>query len=875
MIIHFHTREAVSLKAAGGKGLNLVQMTAAGLNVPDGFILTTEAYNAFIEQNGLAKGIAEAVEHVQAADMAGLDQAAETIQQSIQKADVPDEIRSLIIEHYHELPQPLVAVRSSATAEDLPETSFAGQHDSFLNVEGEDALLQSVKNCWASLWNARAISYRINNRIPQSFPSLSLAVVVQCMADGDAAGVMFTANPLNNRRDQLFINASWGMGEAVVSGAVTPDQFILDKQTGTVVSSRIARKTVQIIRTESGNRQTEVPENQQTVASLTDIELKKLHELAGAVYRYYQEPMDTEWVLGRDGDIHIVQARPLTGLHPLVDGNDPIEEGLCFYFSFTRVSQGISVPFTPLGIDVQKLEMWGALKALGVNPGKSPKGFKTAAGRIYWDFTELIRNPKRAKKMADSFSLKDPVAGKVMMAFVARNEAELASKKGRLKLPPRLFAVSIRMAVRVFGAMISPEKAETRAKKLAEGHLKRMNRQALKAKTIPEKIAVVDTIMENAMRVILHQCAYMVPGMLAEKRAEKRLNAWLGDDRLLHTVIQALPNSPTTQMGHQLVGLACDYKDAGVTPDESDPKIQSFLDEFGHRSNVELDVGIANWHEDPSYILNLIHAFMEQDTKALYDKLERRQREAEEAALTITRQVKDEKGKRAANKIQKDCHYIRSLLGLRELPKFDLVRSFALVRSILLEAGDILVQHGVILSREDIAFLNRTDILNPQGSFFDLVAERKAAFEQQKEIKTVPRYMTNTGETMYESTDIAETDDGLTGFPIASGEYTGMVRVIHNPAKATLKDGEILVTHSTDPSWTPLFLRAGGLIMETGGTGSHGGIVAREYGIPAVAGVERISEKLHTGDRVTVNGSTGQVVLLEKAKDEEPINKTI
>ncbi|ADI00127.1 PEP/pyruvate-binding domain-containing protein [Salisediminibacterium selenitireducens] len=871
MIIPFHTTVHVDLAAAGGKGLNLVQMTAAGMNVPEGFILSTEAFQLFIDHNRLSDPVQAILKDLDAHDSNGLEEASAAIQRLIQDAVIPEAVSSQVSAQYRALPSARVAVRSSASAEDLPETSFAGQHNSYLHIGQEEALLQAVKDCWGSLWNPRAIAYRFNNGIPQTFPTLSMAVVVQCMAEGDAAGVMFTANPLNNRRDQLFINASWGMGEAVVSGMVTPDQFILEKQSGNPVSSRIATETVQVMPNDDGHDTVPVPSHLQDKASLTDDQLRELHELAAAVEQYYQKPMDTEWVLGRDGTVRIVQARPLTGLHPLVETNDPPEEGLRFYFSFTRVSQGISVPFTPLGIDVQRLEMWGALKVLGIRAGKSPKGFKTAEGRIYWDFTELIRNKKRATKMADSLAMKDPVAGELIKAFIRENEEELTAKRDRLKLPPRLFVLMIRMGIRVAGAMLRPEQAEKRAVKLAEDHLRRMTRQADKARTIRDEIAVVDTIMENAMRVIVHQCAYIVPGMLAEKRAEKRLKKLTGDTRLLLPVIKALPNSPTTQMGHRLVTLAREYERNGQLPDQNDPAIQSFLGEFGHRSNVELDVGIPNWQEDPAYILNLIHTYMTQDTEALYDRLAQRETESDQAVEAISRLVKEKKGRHAAAQIEQDCRYIRNLLGLRERPKFDLIRSFALVRKLLLEAGDELVEQGVIAHRDEIAFLHRREILNPEGSYSEQIAKRKAQFEHQQSIRTVPRFMTNTGETIYGSEPVGEEDHVLTGFPIASGVCTGTVRVIHDPKGAALSDGEILVTHSTDPSWTPLFLSAGGLIMETGGTGSHGGIVAREYGIPAVAGIERISEKLATGDQVRIDGNTGQIVIVKKAgsADEE------
>ncbi|RNA66927.1 PEP/pyruvate-binding domain-containing protein [Alteribacter keqinensis] len=864
MITHFSTTQKVSLNDVGGKGMNLVQMTQGGLAVPDGFIVTTKAYDQFIEENQLGDRIAAMLKGVSADDMNALEEVSYKIKLLINQAFIPEAVRSQIVEAYNGLGVPFVAVRSSATAEDLPDMSFAGQHNSYLNVTGEEKLMLSVKKCWASLWNARAISYRMMHDVPQEYKVLSLAVVVQAMVNSDSAGVMFTVNPMNNRRDQLYINSSWGMGEAVVSGIVTPDQFVLDKKTGELISSVIEKKETQMIRSNGRNVKTAVPELLQRKESLNHKELKQLFEMAQAVDRYYKQPMDTEWVIGQ-GAAQIVQARPVTGLHPMpVKNDDPKKYGLRFYFSFTRVAQGISEPFTPMGLEIQRLEMWAALKTVGIKVEKRPRGFKTAAGRVYWDFTELIRSPKRAEKIAENISDKDPVAGKVLTEFVERNKGELTSKRSKLPFPPKSLLVASRFALRTAGAFIQPQHAERRCITLAENHLKTMNEKALKCQTPAEKIELIDTIMESAMKVILHQCAYFLPGFKADQRARKRLWEWLGSDDYMAPVIQGLPNSPTSAMGYRLMEIAYELKMKNEKLSVTHPFIMHFLESYGHRSNVELDVGNPNWREKPDYIMNLLESYMEMDTESLHAKLNKHNDNADKAISSIVTKVKEKKGARAARQIEKDCLYMRKTLGLRERPKFDLIRSFALIRQILQEAGEELVNNGFIKEVNDVFYLERSEVRGLSVPLYELIEERKKTFYKQKKIKTVPRFMTNTGECLYESVD-SSNEDGLHGVPISSGEYTGTVRVIHDPANAKLKEGEILVTHSTDPSWTPLFLTAGALIMETGGTASHGGIVAREYGLPAVSGIERVSEKLKTGDKVMINGSSGKVLLLEEA----------
>jgi rifampicin phosphotransferase len=865
MITRFSTPSKVALHDVGGKGMNLVQMTQGGLAVPDGFIVSTKAYDQFIEENKLQDKIADLVEGVSADDMNALEKVSDEIKQLITQAPVSEGLRSQIVEAYNTLDVPLTAVRSSATAEDLPEMSFAGQHNSYLNVRGENNLLSAVQKCWASLWNARAVSYRMRHGVSQQFKSLSLAVVVQTMVPSDCAGVLFTVNPVNNRRDQLYINSSWGMGEAVVSGIVTPDEFVLDKKTGELLTSVVAKKETQIIRSDGSNVRTAVPPELQQKESLNPEDLKQLFNMAQAVDTYYGEPMDTEWVIS-GGKAYIVQARPVTGLHPMPVKNDDIEKhGLRLYFSFTRVAQGISEPFTPMGLEIQGLEMWAALKAVGINAEKRPRGFKTAAGRIYWDFTELIRKPKRARKIADNISNKDPVAGKVLMEFVDRNKSELTSKKSKLPLPLKSLLPAGRFAARAAGAFIQPQHAERRSISLAENHLKTMNRKALTRETPAEKIELIEEIMERGMKVIIHQCAYFIPAFKADQRGRKRLRKWLGSEAYLDPVIQGLPNSPTSAMGFRLMEIAYELKQNGEHLSKTHPFVIQFLKSYGHRSNVELDVGHPNWREKPDYIMNLLETYMEMEEETLSAKISRHHNSADEAVSSTVRKVKEKKGSRAAKQMEKDCRYLRQTLGLRERPKFDLIRSFALIRQLLQEIGEELVERKFIQEVDDVFYLELAEVKEPSAPLLELVEERKKTFHEQKKLKTVPRFMTNTGECLYESA-YSSSEDGLHGIPVSSGEYTGTVRVVHDPAEAKLKEGEILVTHSTDPSWTPLFLTAGALIMETGGTASHGGIVAREYGLPAVSGIERVSEKLKTGDKVTINGNSGQVLLLEETE---------
>ena len=258
------------LEMVGGKGASLSRMVIAGLLVPEGYFVTTEAYRCFVRENALQPHILKALEAVDISRPETLESASHTIRHHFTNAPIPDELANAVVGAYAALPQrsPAVAVRSSATAEDLPEASFAGQQETYLNVSGAEAILEATRKCWASLWTARAIAYRTRQGIPAD--EIALSVVVQILIPAEAAGILFTANPLNGQRDQVVINASWGLGEAVVGGMVTPDTLTVDKSSGEVITRETAEKKVQTVRIPGGTEEVPVPRNLRHVPVLSD-----------------------------------------------------------------------------------------------------------------------------------------------------------------------------------------------------------------------------------------------------------------------------------------------------------------------------------------------------------------------------------------------------------------------------------------------------------------------------------------------------------------------------------------------------------------------------------------------------------------------------
>ena len=312
--IPFSQLNKTGIPAAGGKGANLGEMTTAGFPVPAGFVLTTGAYDAFVQAHGLQQQIVGLAHTVSADDPRSSEVASEKIRALFAQGVIADDVASEITTAYGQLTQidgNAVAVRSSATAEDLPTASFAGQQDTYLNIQGDDALLNAVKQCWASLWTARAMSYRMRQNIDPA--TVSLAVVVQLLIPADAAGILFTANPVNGRRDQVLINATWGLGEAIVSGQVTPDTAVVDKSTWTILSRGTATKTMMTVRTHTGTEERSVPQAQQNQQVLDDATTVQLARYGERIEAHYDMPMDIEWAIA-DGEITILQARPITSL---------------------------------------------------------------------------------------------------------------------------------------------------------------------------------------------------------------------------------------------------------------------------------------------------------------------------------------------------------------------------------------------------------------------------------------------------------------------------------------------------------------------------------------------------------------------------------
>jgi rifampicin phosphotransferase len=877
LILPFKEIDRTSLPAAGGKAANLGELIRAGLPVPGGFCITTAAYERVAAEAGLESTLG-ALAGTPPEDTQRLAELAEELRSRLSGASVPDALAQAIEQAYEELGDGVpVAVRSSATAEDLPYASFAGQQDTYLNVVGVEAVLDAVRRCWASLWTERAVSYRATNGIDPH--SVRLAVAVQKMIDAEVAGVLFTANPVTGKRRQTVIDSSPGLGEAVVSGMVNPDHFVVDTATGKVVERRLGDKRVAVrAAAGSGTERVELEAGAEE-ASLSDGQIQALVDLGARVEKHYGSPQDTEWAIDAEGVVWLLQARPITTLFPLPE-NAPTDD-LRVYFSFS-VAQGVYRPLTPMGIQTFRI-IFSSLATLAGrpprNPYEGPAFFHAPAGRIFADITPVLRSERGRGLFYGVMRNMEARSVPIVRHLVEDPRLASAPTPWRSVLRAVLPAlVRTRIPLHVAQALARPEKARARAARVVD--------RFRGAEEVPpnaaDHLAAAERLLRDGPPNILPAVPpAFIAGIVANALAGRLLGHLATDDER-RVAMRALPHNPTTEMDLALWELAREARaDTEIartlseTPPERlaedylegslPPKLQAnlagFLRLYGHRGVAEIDLGLPRWSEDPAYILGVLANYLRlDDPQAAPDaQFRRATREAEEMVADLTRRA-SRKGRLRGALVGFFLGRARELSGMREMPKFCIVLLMARARELLWKVGEELVGIGRLENAEDIFFLSVPEAWAALAGadLRPLVRERRAVYESEVKRRHVPRLLLSDGTEPTVETHVAA-DGVILGTPASGGVVTDKARVILDPAGARLEPGEILVAPSTDPGWTPLFLTAGGLVMEMGGPMSHGAIVAREYGIPAVVGVPEATERIETGQEITIDGSAGTV----------------
>jgi rifampicin phosphotransferase len=875
LIVDIFDINATMINTVGGKALNLGVMSSGGLPVPGGFCVTTDAYRRVVADrlDDLMGKLADA------ADRDAVAAAAEETRRRVLSIEPPDEVRTAILDHYRALgDDEAVAVRSSATAEDLAYASFAGQQDTYLNVIGLSALLDAVRRCWASLWTDRAVSYRNANGIDHR--SVALAVVVQHMIDAAAAGVMFTANPVTGNRNETVIDASPGLGEAVVSGAVNPDHFVVNSIDHSIATRRLGDKRMMITSVPGGGTVHHELADRSSEACLDDQQLQQLVDLGQQAQLLYGAPQDTEWALDSAGNFWLTQARPITTLYPLPRMHRP---GLRVLMCLS-LAQGLTRPITPMGIAAIRLIGTSIATAIKIPPDQplaGPPAMHAPGQRLFVDVTSVLRNRIGRRVMIGAFSVMEARASAVLKTLGEWPEFSIIDSGHTMLRHIAGALIRNRVPIRVVRGLINPEWAY-RGIASTERQVRRTLTLPGNA-TAPQRLDFVEQRLGKLFLLMPRTFAYAVGGLLM-LGASHRLLRDVAEPGELQEVLRGLPHNITTEMDLQLWELTEDirndeesrsiftdlavpdllqrYRERALPP-VAQRGLQGFLRRFGHRAVAEIDLGMPRWSDDPSHLLGVISNYLRLNTDDLdpVTQFKAGETKAESTIMSLTSRAAEHSRLRA-RLAGWTLRRVRQLVGLRESPKFLLIVALGAMREQLKAVGKELADRNLIDQVDDVFFLDLGDARRGLAgeSLQTLVSERREAYEQELKRRHIPRLLLSDGtEPEAVAAEAAQGDGALAGSPASTGTVTGRARVVLDPVGARLEPGEILVAPSTDPGWTPLFLTAGGLVMEMGGSNSHGAVVAREYGIPAVVGVPDATHKIETGQLITVDGAAGLV----------------
>ena len=877
---------AADLSKVGGKGANLGEMTRAGFPVPPGFCLTTDAFRKFMAASGGADEIYEQLESLAVDDVAAVRRVGQAVRDRLSKVSIPIDVRTdLIVTLKVQGADQAYAVRSSATAEDLPAASFAGQQDTYLNVCGRQALLERVKACWISLFTDRAILYRAQNGF--SHRDVSLSVVVQQMVLPQVSGIMFTADPVSGHRNLITINASYGLGEALVAGLVSADLYKVEKERLKIAAVQVGDKGLAIRpQPEGGTYQETLAGDLRTAQVLEEGQIVQLAELGQQIEAHYGAPQDIEWCI-HEGQVYIVQSRPITALYPLPQPRID-DEALHVYVSFNH-AQVMTDPISPMGISV-----WRVLFPFG-KPGRAVEYnpyVASAGGRIYLDMSHLLRNHIGRRMAPRMMTIADPLMAQALRqiserpVFQSDNPRDRAATAGiRRWVLPILIGAQGRLWFR------RPEGATEALTAFTNTYIKqviaKLSRQEPGVRRLRSARQLLGAVFKEAA---WKMPPYLIAGVLA-RILLGRLIEDRADPQDLTALGRGLRGNVTTEMDLAVGDLAdvarrhpnvAELLRASPNKDglekladtaggeDFQAAWDAFLDHYGMRGPSEIDISRPRWRDEPDTLLQMVAGILQQGQMGTHQAHHQRLAAEGEAAgeWLVAASRYGLFGLLRAALVRRLVRVTRNLMPIREHPKFLLVQALYLVRLAVLEGAAILLKAKRIDHRDDVWFLELGELIdaleNPEETLRQRIRQRRAALQRFRALNP-PRVMTGEGEiiTVYYS-DEALPAGALPGNPVSAGVVEGPARVVLDPATDLLKPGEILVAPFTDPGWTPLFINAAGLVMEVGGLMTHGSVVAREYGIPAVVGVIDATKKIETGQRIRVQGDLGYVEILDE-----------
>jgi len=854
-----------NLETAGGKGMSLAKLSRAGMPVPDGFHITTEAYRQFVATNKLQSCIQEALQGADIAKPSTLETASEAIRRSFAQAQIPGDLANAIVNAYAALPgiNPPVAVRSSATAEDLPGASFAGQQETYLNIIGAGQVLEATKKCWASLWTGRAIGYRARQGIGAE--GVALAVVVQLLVDAEAAGILFTANPLNGNRDEVVINAAWGLGEAVVGGAVTPDTLTVRKTDGNLIQRDTANKLVMTVRTATGTEERAVPDSLKNVPVLSNGQAADLAHYGTQIEELYGMAMDIEWTLA-DGKFAIVQARPVTAIPEApIEWAPPDPKGTYMRTSAADLMpEPLSPLFRTLGIPAQVEQMQPMGKRLlGAEPVLAKDYFTSINSYAYlnaaisprawwWVITGLLpAYPSLLRRLVPLW--RDEILPNYQALVDSKNV-----RPGEMS-PSELWKETQELANGAAYYICGLMFATMGASAGSEGLLTQVYNKIAKREGDPEATTLLmgwDNIPVQSEKSLYD------------------LAAWIrADEGLTEYVL----STPSQELARQL-----DAPEPIPMPRfaEFARRFHTHLEKYGHIV-FQLDYAEPLPLDHPEMMLGSIKMYLRGEGVNPHERQQASEKKRIQTAETMLKRLKGLK--RWA--FQKALNWGQSMAEVREDALAEIGLAYPKIRELLHELGARLVEAGAIEAAEDIFWLEKGDIEDcvaklergqGLGNLTGRVEKRKKFNERVAQITPPPmmpvkkRVMGVKVEAFLAAGDETQAGNVLKGVPASAGKVTAPARVIQDADDFDqMRPGEVLVAGTTTPAWTPLFAMASAVVTDIGGPLSHGSIVAREYGIPAVMGTGVATRRIQSGQTITVDGTKGEVHL-ETSEGERP-----
>ncbi|GAA1375663.1 phosphoenolpyruvate synthase [Peribacillus frigoritolerans] len=867
-VLDFREIDKTKQMVVGGKGVNLGECSRIdGILVPEGFCVTTEAFKRVIGENDELHQLLDQLAVQKVDERKRISEISRKIRDLIEGIGIDKGIEEDIdrclltfgFEHAY-------AVRSSATAEDLPFASFAGQQDTYLNIKGKDAILQHISKCWASLFTDRAVIYRMQNGFDHR--KVYLSVVIQRMIFPQASGILFTADPVSSNRKVLSIDASFGLGEALVSGLVSADNYKV--QEGRIVEKKISAKKLAIYaRKEGGTVEKEIEPGQQVLSTLSDEQVLGLERIGRRLEAHFGCPQDIEWCLV-DDTFYIVQSRPITTLYPIPEANDQENH---VYVSVGH-QQMMTDAMKPLGLSFWLLT--------------TPAPMRIAGGRLFVDVTHMVASPESRKMLIEAMGQHDPLMKDALINIIERGDfiksvpndkQEQSSGKSNKSVPSADSRAQIENDPTIVSDLI--KRSQTSIEELKQNIQTKSGSELFDF--ILEDIQILKKILFDPQSSAVFMAAIDASSWINEK-----MNKWLGEKNAADTLSQSVPNNITSEMGLALMDVAdvirpypkvIDYlqqvKDDNFMDElvkfdggqETQDAIYDYLGKYGMRCAGEIDITKTRWSEKPTALVPVILSNIKNfEPNASNLKFEQGRQEALKKELEILDRLKQlPDGEQKAKETKRMISLIRNFIGYREYPKYGMVNRYFVYKQALLKEAEQLVQANVIHEKEDIYYLTFEElheVVRTNKLDYQMISKRKDEYRLYEKL-TPPRVITSDGEIIvgeYKRDNLMA--EAIVGLPVSSGMIEGRARVILNMEDADLEDGDILVTTFTDPSWTPLFVSIKGLVTEVGGLMTHGAVIAREYGLPAVVGVVNATKLIKDGQRIRVNGTEGYIEIL-------------